>query len=83
MKKISIKFWQKITKNIKLSFWTGQQIANTTIIHPMSKLRRLGQSEDLKIKHPSEAYYYHIFTWKFNLSNYFRLNITFEHISII
>ena len=81
--KISIKFWQKITKNIKLSYWTGEQIENATKIHPLSKLRRLGQREDLKINHPPKAYYYQIFTWKFSLSNYFRLNITFDHISIM
>ena len=78
----SIKFWLQTINNAKIYFWTGVQITNSTVTYPLSKLRRLGHTEDLKRKHSSKSYYYQIFTWKFNLSNYFRLNITFEHISI-
>ena len=76
------KVWLHITNNIKLSFWTGEQIENSTIIYPLSKLRRLGHGENLK-RGLSKDYYYQIFTWKFNLSEYLRLNITFEYMSIM
>ena len=78
---LSIKLWLHIINNAKIYFWTGVQISHSTVAYPLSKLRRLGYNEDLNRKQ-SKAYYYQIFTWKFNLSNYFRLNITFEHISI-
>ena len=78
----SLKFWLQIINNVKIYFWTGIQITHSTVTYLLSKLRRLGHGEDLKIRLESKAYYYQIFTWKFNLSNYFRLNITFEHISI-
>ena len=79
----SIKFWLQLVNNVKIYLWTGVQIRKSTVSYPLRKLRMLANSEDLKKKHQSKAYYYHhIFTWKFNLSNSFRLNITLEQIYI-
>ena len=77
-----IKVWLQIIYNVKFSLWTWEQKANSTITYPMNKLRRLGHGENIN-GGLSKDYYYQIFTWKFTLSKYLRLNITFEHISIM
>ena len=76
------KIWLQIINNVNLSFWTGEQVENSTITYPLSKLRRLGHGENLN-RGLSKDYYYQIYTWKFSLSKYLRLNITFDHISIM
>ena len=60
----SIKFWLQSVNNVKIFFYSRTN-KNSTMRHPLRKLRMLAHSEELNTKHQSKAYYfYHIFTWK-------------------
>ena len=82
----SIKLWLHRTKEVKFSFWTGEQITISEITYPLSTLRRLGHGEnfDKSILHTiKKEYYYQNFTWEFHLYKNLRLNISFKYIYIV
>ena len=79
-----LELWLNISKQAVLSLWSGEQVETEKIKHPLGKWRKSGHNENIPKKQTTtdREYYYHIFMWQFYLSRYFRLNITFECISL-
>ena len=84
---LHINHWMQKYNKIKHSTWIGKVEENCTVIYPLGKFRRLGEERRYskliaKQRSDQSEYYDQIFIWKFSLYKYFRLNISFEYISI-